>query len=154
MEQKKLENVVTREVWHQWFDKNWYELLEDYEHTDPDRVKRLYSCSAQTMEYFHVIVLQSYSTIVAVYDKHPGDLFVNGHYSATTDQHVCKFKRYIRSLRYELNHEFNRSENSRGIVGYNYEYTVGYYRLYKREGVVLVANSGHRYHLSSKVLLG
>ena len=41
------------------------------------------------------ILLQSYKTIVAAYDKNTETLFVFDYYSATTAQHVVKFCKWL-----------------------------------------------------------
>ena len=58
---------------------------------------QLYSCKAWTLQskYSKWILLQSYNTIVAAYDKNTETLFVFGYYSATTSQHVAKFRKWL-----------------------------------------------------------
>ena len=60
--------------------------------------KRLYYCKAQIIYpvFSDFIILQSYSTIVAAYQRTTGILWVFGYYSATTAQHVAKFRNWIR----------------------------------------------------------
>ena len=59
--------------------------------------KRLYYCMAQIIYpvFSDFIILQSYSTIVAAYQRTAGILWVFGHYSTTTAQHVAKFMNWI-----------------------------------------------------------
>lgn len=59
--------------------------------------RRLYSCKAWTLQsvYSKWIILQSYNTIVAAYDKNVEILYVFGYYSATTSQHVSKFRKWL-----------------------------------------------------------
>ena len=59
--------------------------------------KRLYYCKAQIIYpvFSDFIILQSYSTIVAAYQRTAGILWVFGHYSTTTAQHVAKFMNWI-----------------------------------------------------------
>ena len=63
--------------------------------------ERLYHCKADIIQsnFSKWIILRSYSTIVAAYDKNTEILYVFGYYSNTTCQHVAKFKNW---LQYEL----------------------------------------------------
>lgn len=47
-------------------------------------------------DYSDFIILQSYTTIVAAFQRSTGILWVFGFYSNTTAQHVAKFKNWIR----------------------------------------------------------
>lgn len=75
---------------------------------------RLYYCKAWIIkpDFSDFLILQSYSTIVAVYQFSTGILWVFGHYSTTTSQHVAKFRNWIR-------HETK--------TGWNYPKTVNLY---------------------------
>lgn len=59
---------------------------------------RLYYCKAWIIhpDFSDFIILRSYSTIVAAYQFSTGILWVFGYYSATTAQHVAKFRNLIR----------------------------------------------------------
>lgn len=59
---------------------------------------RLYYCKAWIIkpDFSDFLILQSYSTIVAAYQFSTGILWVFGYYSATTAQHVAKFRNWIR----------------------------------------------------------
>lgn len=59
---------------------------------------QLYSCKAWILhpDFFDFLILQSYSTIVAAYQYSTNILWVFGHYSTTTAQHVAKFSNWIR----------------------------------------------------------
>ena len=59
--------------------------------------KRLYYCKAQIIYpvFSDFIILQSYKTIVAAYQRTTGILWVFGYYSRTTVQHVAKFMNWI-----------------------------------------------------------
>ena len=59
---------------------------------------QLYSCKAWILhpDFSDFLILQSYSTIVAAYQFSTGILWVFGYYSATTAQHIAKFRNYIR----------------------------------------------------------
>ena len=67
---------------------------------------QLYSCKAWILhpDFSDFLILQSYSTIVAVYQFSTGILWVFDYYSATTAQHVAKFSNWIR---YEYNTGWN-----------------------------------------------
>ena len=59
---------------------------------------RLYYCKAWIIkpDFSDFLILQSYSTIVAAYQFSTGILWIFGHYSTTTAQHVVKFRNWIR----------------------------------------------------------
>lgn len=59
---------------------------------------RLNYCRAWIIkpDFSDFLILQSYSTIVAAYQFSIGILWVFGHYSTTTAQHVTKFQNWIR----------------------------------------------------------
>lgn len=75
---------------------------------------QLYSCKAWIIkpDFSDFLILQSYSTIVAAYQFSTGILWVFGHYSTTTAQHVAKFRNWIRC-------KYN--------TGWNYPKTVNLY---------------------------
>lgn len=60
--------------------------------------ERLYYCKAWIIksDFSDFLILQSYSTIVAAYEFKTNILWVFGHYSNTTSQHVAKFRNWIR----------------------------------------------------------
>ena len=82
------------------------------------QIEQLYSCKAWIIKpYFSdFLILKSYSTIVAAFQFSTGILWVFGHYSTTTAQHVAKFCKW---LRYEFK------------TGWNYPETVRLYNDYK-----------------------
>lgn len=59
---------------------------------------RLYHCTAWIIkpDFSDFLILQSYSTVVAAFQYSIGILWVFGHYSTTTAQHVAKFGNWIR----------------------------------------------------------
>lgn len=77
-------------------------MLDNYNDFPDIKSIRLYYCTAWRISsnYSRWILLQSYKTIVAAYDKIADTLYVFGYYSATTAQHVAKFRNWIR---YEFN---------------------------------------------------
>ena len=77
-------------------------------------ISQLYSCKAWILhpDFSDFLILQSYSTIVAAYQFSTNILWVFGHYSTTTAQHVAKFRNWIC-------HKYN--------TGWNYPVTVRLY---------------------------
>lgn len=77
------------------------ELLEavtgEYNRTVKGQIEQLYTCKAWVYmpDNSDFIILQSYSTIVAAYQRTTGIVWVFGHYSTTTAQHVAKFQNWI-----------------------------------------------------------
>lgn len=61
-------------------------------------ISQLYSCTAWIIkpDFSDFLILQSYSTIVAAYQFSTSILWVFGYYSATTAQHVAKFRNWVR----------------------------------------------------------
>lgn len=59
--------------------------------------ERLYYCKAWIIksDFSDFLILQSYSTIVAAYEFKTNILWVFGHYSNTTSQHIAKFQNWI-----------------------------------------------------------
>lgn len=57
---------------------------------------RLYNCSAYMINTEDLIVLKSFNTYVAHYDKNTQSIIVYDTYSVFTSQHVSKFERYIK----------------------------------------------------------
>ena len=73
---------------------------------------RLYYCKAWIMypDFSDFLILQSYSTIVAAFQVSTGILWVFDYYSATTAQHIAKFRTWLyyefktgRSLPHKIN---------------------------------------------------
>lgn len=75
---------------------------------------RLQYCKAWIIypDFSDFLILQSYSTIVAAYQYSTNILWVFGHYSTTTAQHVAKFRNWVRC-------KYN--------TGWNYPKTVNLY---------------------------
>lgn len=95
-------------------------VIDSYNKTGKGELKQLYNCKAWICETdsFDFTVLQSYLTIVAAYQRSSGILWVFGYYSATTAQHIAKFRNWIR---YEYQ------------AGWNYPITVKLYNDSKPE---------------------
>lgn len=89
-------------------------VIDAYNKNPMGLTERLYSCKAWIFmpDNSDFIILQSYSTIVAAFQRSTGILWVFGYYSSTTAQHIAKFQNWIR-------HEFQ--------TGYSYPVTVRLY---------------------------
>lgn len=73
-------------------------VTSEYNRAVKGQCKQLYSCKARIIapDNSDFIILQSYTTIVAAFQRTTGILWVFGFYSNTTSQHVAKFKNWIR----------------------------------------------------------
>lgn len=73
-------------------------VLNEYDRVLGRHIQQLYNCKAWifTHDYSDFIILQSYTTIVAAFQRTTGILWVFGFYSNTTSQHVAKFRNWIR----------------------------------------------------------
>lgn len=73
-------------------------VIDEYNRAVKGHCKQLYSCKAWiiTPDNSDFLILQSYSTIVAAFQRTTGILWVFGFYSNTTSQHVAKFENWIR----------------------------------------------------------
>lgn len=73
-------------------------VLNEYDCVLGSHIQQLYNCKAWIFmhEYSDFIILQSYTTIVAAFQRTTGILWVFGFYSNTTSQHVAKFMNWIR----------------------------------------------------------
>lgn len=73
-------------------------VLNEYDCVLGSHIQQLYSCKAWIFmhDYSDFTILQSYTTIVAAFQRSTGILWVFGFYSKTTAQHVAKFKNWIR----------------------------------------------------------
>lgn len=60
--------------------------------------QRLHYCNAWIIksDFSDFLILKSYSSIVAAYEYSTGILWVFGFYSNTTQQHIAKFRNWIR----------------------------------------------------------
>lgn len=72
-------------------------VFDAYNKTPISLAERLYSCKAWVYmpDNSDFIILRSYSTIVAAYQRTTGILWVFGYYSATTASHIGKFMNWI-----------------------------------------------------------
>lgn len=73
-------------------------VIKEYNRAVKCQVEQLYYCKAWifTPDNSDFIILQSYTTIVAAFQRTTGILWVFGFYSNTTSQHVAKFGNWIR----------------------------------------------------------
>lgn len=73
-------------------------VIGEYNRAAKGQCKQLYSCKAWifTPDNSDFIILQSYTTIVAAFQRTTGILWVFDFYSNTTSQHVAKFENWIR----------------------------------------------------------
>lgn len=72
-------------------------VITDYNRTVKGQVERLYSCKAWVYmpNNSDFIILRSYSTIVAAFQRSTGILWVFDFYSRTTASHIAKFWNWI-----------------------------------------------------------
>lgn len=75
-----------------------YAVISEYNRAVKGQVEQLYYCKAWVFmpDNSDFIILKSYSTIVAAFQRTTGILWVFGFYSNTTSQHVAKFRNWIR----------------------------------------------------------
>lgn len=73
-------------------------IIKEYNRAVKGQAEQLYCCKAWiiTPDNSDFLILQSYSTIVAAFQRTTGILWVFGYYSNTTSQHVAKFENWIR----------------------------------------------------------
>ena len=73
-------------------------VIGEYNRTVKGQVEQLYYCKAWifTPGKSDFLILQSYSSIVAAFQRSTGILWVFDRYSNTTSQHIAKFRNYIR----------------------------------------------------------
>lgn len=73
-------------------------VISEYNRAVKGQVEQLYYCKAWIFmsDNSDFIILRSYSTIVAAFQRSTGILWVFGFYSNTTAQHITKFRNWIR----------------------------------------------------------
>jgi hypothetical protein len=73
-------------------------VISEYNRAAKGQAEQLYCCKAWVFmpDNSDFLILQSYSTIVAAFQRTTGILWVFGFYSNTTAQHIAKFKNWIR----------------------------------------------------------
>lgn len=89
-------------------------VISEYDSAVRGQGEQLYNCKAWVFmpDNSDFIILQSYTTIVAAFQRSTGILWVFGFYSNTTAQHIAKLRNWIR-------YEFQ--------TGWNYPKTVRLY---------------------------
>lgn len=72
-------------------------VISEYNRAVKGQAEQLYCCKAWVFmpDNSDFLILQSYSTIVAAFQRTTGILWVFGFYSNTTSQHIAKFKDWI-----------------------------------------------------------
>lgn len=73
-------------------------VISDYNRTAKGQAKQLYYCKAWFFmpDNSDFIILQSYLTIVAAFQRSTGILWVFDFYSNTTASHIAKFRNWIK----------------------------------------------------------
>ena len=73
-------------------------VISEYNRAVKGQVEQLYSCKAWVFmpDNSDFIILQSYSTIVAAFQRTTGILWVFDYYSHTTASHIAKFRNWLR----------------------------------------------------------
>ena len=86
-------------------------VISEYNRAVKGQCEQLYYCKAWVYmpDNSDFLILQSYSTIVAAYQFSTDILWVFGHYSNTTAQHVAKFRNWVR-------YEYNTGRNYPRVV--------------------------------------
>lgn len=89
-------------------------VISKYNRAVKVQIEQLYYCKAWIIQpdNSEFVILQSYTTIVAAYQRTTRILWVFDHYSNTTTQHVAKFRNW-------LQYEFR--------TGWNYPHVVRLY---------------------------
>lgn len=73
-------------------------VISEYNHAAKGHAEQLHNCKAWIVnnDNSDFIILQSYTTIVAAFQRSTGILWVFDYYSHTTCQHIAKFQNWIR----------------------------------------------------------
>lgn len=87
-------------------------VIDAYNKTKRGQVEQLYYCKAWIFmpDNSDFLILKSYSTIVAAYQRSTGILWVFDYYSNTTASHIAKFKNWIR-YEYQAGWNYPRKVN-------------------------------------------
>ena len=93
------------------YTKRYYKEIESRLYLvfkNGNKLCRLYSCSAEIWGYHGVLALVSYGTPIAVCIPEYGALYdclrVVYGYTATSSQHISKFKKWLSEKNYPLRH--------------------------------------------------
>lgn len=73
------------------------DVISEYDRAVKGQVEQLYNCKAWVFmpDNSDFLILQSYTTIVAAFQRSTGILWVFGFYSNTTAQHIAKFRNWL-----------------------------------------------------------
>ena len=87
-------------------------VISEYNRAVKGQAEQLYYCKAWIFmpDKSDFLILQSYSTIVAAYQRTTGILWVFGRYSNTTSQHIAKFYNWCR-YEYQTGWNYPRKVN-------------------------------------------
>ena len=91
--------------------KRYYKGIESilyYAFNHGKRLCKLYSCSAEIWECTGILVLVSYGTPIAVYTDEWSlydCLRVVYGYTATSSQHICKFRKWLAENNYPVQYD-------------------------------------------------
>lgn len=104
-------------------------IANEYHNTVKGQVEQLHNCKAWifTPDNSDFLILQSYATIAAAFQRTTGILWVFGFYNNTTAQHIAKFKNWIRyGLQTDCNYPvivrlYNDSRTGKRAAQKNYE---------------------------------
>lgn len=129
-----------------WSKTDLQELTELAYYADWSKAERLNYCKAWYLFTGggEVAFLKSYDTIVAVYNRRVGTLYVFEHYSHTTTQHVWKFARMLDVAR--ITWLYRRSDN---VVETHYGIPLPKTRLTVKQARDL-ENNDYRGYITSK----
>ena len=83
--------MKTTNEWAKYIKENYDMLCELYHKNSYDE-NRINKCQAWYVTYSNIKIVKSYQTIVAVYVEDVDTLFSIGRFSATTYQHIRKFR--------------------------------------------------------------
>lgn len=103
-----------REIMNMWLNTYQHDWKRETEELKRDCKYRINRCNAYySTESACLVWIKSYDKIVACYDKVTGTLYSFGRFSATTYQHIRKFKNdytqdgyYTKELNFELENWF------------------------------------------------
>ena len=72
-------------------------VISEYNRAVKGQCEQLYNCKAWVYmpDNSEFVILRSYKTIVAAYQRRTGILWVFGFYSKTTVQHIAKFRNWV-----------------------------------------------------------
>lgn len=137
---------ITLDEWQRQFTVMWDYYLRSIGTQSYDDTTQLYHCTADLEIYRDYVLLTSYSTLVAIYHIPSKTVLIRGRYSATTDQHVHKFLKWLRTYQYEVQYTVFDYVKSNREIGYDL-WDCGVIKYYKRDGVCYTDRSGERYPL-------